>query len=66
MATISPEAIKLPEFLVVLDFLLPPEVLPPSAEPPSTAFDKELAKLFPLPLDPSTDDSDVELPVVVG
>ena len=71
IATISPDAIKLPAPLVaLLDFLPPPDVpppeFPPSADPQSTAFDKELAKLFPLPLDPSTDDSDVGLPVEVG
>ena len=69
----SPEAIKLPTLLAaVFDFLLPPDVppppdeLPPSADPPSTEFDKELAKLLPPPLDPSTDDPDVEPPVEVG
>ena len=73
MATISPEAIKLPTLLAaLLDFLPPPDVppppdeLPPSADPPSTEFDKELAKLLLLPLDPSTDDSDVGLPVEAG
>ena len=71
IATMSPEAIKLPTFLAVeLDFLPPPDVppdeFPPSADPPSTEFDKELAKLLLLPLDPSTDDSDVEPPVEVG
>jgi hypothetical protein len=42
IATISPEAIKLPTLLAAeLDFLPPPpEVLPPSADPPSTAFER--------------------------
>ena len=68
----SPEAIKLPTLLAaLLDFLPPPDVppppeLPPSADPPSTELDKELAKLLPPPLDPSTDDSDVEPPVEAG
>jgi len=64
MATISPEAIKLPEDVLALDCFLeldelpPPDELPPSLLPPSIELEIELA-VFPDAPDedpPSTDD----------